>query len=59
MIERLGRKGLKSFEIGRVGERGRSGLWFVSNEGRAKRFTPQRRDPYWDAYEKAIERGLK
>ena len=59
LIGRLRRKGIKSFEIGRVGERGRIGLWLVSNEDRAKRFTPRGRDPYWDAYEKAVERGLK
>src|SRR2546427_354375 len=59
LIGRLRREGVKSFEIGRVGERGRRGLWLVSNEDRAKRFTPRGRDPYWDAYEKAVERGLK
>ena len=58
LIGRLGRKGLKSFDIGGVGERGRRGLWFTSDEGRAKRFIPHERDPYWDAYEKAVERGL-
>ena len=59
LIGRLGRKGLKSFEIGKVGGREKSGLWFLSKEGTANSFTPRSRDPYWDAYEKAVERGLR
>ena len=54
---RLRRAGVMSFDIGRVGERSRGEL-VVSDGDRRRRFTPTGRDPYWDAYERAVRRKL-
>lgn len=53
--ERLSKSGINSFAIGEI-RNDVEGLWVKSKEGK-KRYVPPKRDPYWEAYSRAVEGG--
>jgi hydrogenase expression/formation protein HypE len=48
--EGLSRVGVGNFVVGKVEKGGKIGLWLSSGRSSPRRFTPSKRDPYWDAY---------
>ncbi len=57
-VAALREEGIASYEIGRIGPKGkRKGLWVASGGSKAEPHTPGQ-DGYWKAYSEAVARGL-